>query len=325
MKHHLICLTIDLDPDGLSGVYVDRSALTWHGVDDILPLPEELEARRAALGGRRIPITWFIRVDGQLRSAFGSSLHLVHAFEGFWEEVRAAGDELAWHPHLYHQPRPGQAPELLTDPNESAEELERLWEELAEAPFLPTAFRNGEGWHTATTYETVERLGMTCDSTAMPGLEGGPGHPKNWLGAPNQPYYPGGSDLRRAGPSRSLLEVPMTTWRFQAPYDSEPRVRYMNPAVHPQLFSRALGDWQRIVRAMAGKLSVWIFILHPDEVMPGPRSNLLYALSREAVIENLVAFVERICHLDESFEFTTVSEAANRWREHDGVARRGVV
>src|SRR5437762_2298196 len=64
---------------------------------------------------------------------------------------------------------------------EAQDELERLWSKL-NATFQPTSFRNGEGWHTPETYSAVERLGFYCDSTAIPGREGGAGHPMNWLG-----------------------------------------------------------------------------------------------------------------------------------------------
>ena len=319
MTKHLLCLTIDADPDGLSGVTTDRNAATWHGLRAIRPLPEELEARRADLGGQRVPITWFIRVDGQLRSLFGTSLHLVWAFEELWRQAIAAGDELAWHPHLYRLPGPGQAPRLLTDPGRSREELLRLWDELAEAPFVPTAFRNGEGWHTAATWDTVESLGLRVDSTALPGIGGGPDHPKDWLGAPNQPYFPDGADLRRPGEPRPMMQVPMTTWQFQASYDRAPKTRYMNPAVHPELFADALDDWRRRADAETDELLVWVLIFHPDEAMPSSQADLLYASSRAAVVDNLAAFVRRIEEREEAYEFTTVSEAAGRWRaRHDG-------
>ncbi|MCP3958319.1 MAG: hypothetical protein GY719_10750 [bacterium] len=292
----------------------DRDAATWHGLSSIRPLAAELEARQADLGGLRVPITWFIRVDGQLRSNFGTSLHLVWTFEELWQEALSAGDELAWHPHLYHQPSPGQMPQLLTDPGKSREELLRLWEDLAEAPFVPTAFRNGEGWHTTATYETVEHLGMSCDSTSLPGISGSAGHPKNWIGAPNQPYFPDDADLRRPGTVRPLIQVPMTTWRFQAPYDLAPKTRYMNPAVHPQLFTRALDDWERHAGRETGELLVWVLIFHPDEAMPSPSADMLYASCREAVIDNLVAFARRISACEDAYEFTTISEAASRWR-----------
>lgn len=316
MTRHLVCLTIDTDPDGLSGVRPNRQALCWKGLMEIRGLPEELESHRSVLGGRRVPITWFIRMDGQLRGAFGDSLHLVWEHEDFWRTVQGAGDELAWHPHLYRQSRADQEPEILSDPVEAVEELHRLWEDVAGAFFAPTAFRNGEGWHCAATYSAVESFGLVCDSTAIPGRYGPSGHPMNWQGAPNQPYFPDQADLRRPGPTRPLLEVPLTTWRVRAPYDRQPQLRYINPAIHEELFATALDDWERIADASGSGLMVWTLILHPDDAMPGPEDDMLYARSRAAVLGNLKAFVDRAHRRGDTCEFTALSQAAMQWRQY---------
>ncbi len=151
MSRHLLCLTIDTDPDGLSGKVINRQTLRWEGLKHLQRLPEDL-ARDARLG--RVPITWFVRADGQLESILGSAAYLLETFDEFWTKLRAAGDELGWHPHLYRQERPDDAALLIADPREAQDELERLWSKL-NATFHPTSFRNGEGWHTPETYSAV--------------------------------------------------------------------------------------------------------------------------------------------------------------------------
>ena len=121
-------------------------------------------------------------------------------------------------------------------------------------------FRHGEGWHTPETYATVERLGFLCDSTAIPGRVGAAGHPMNWESAPNRPYFPSSDDLRKAGPERALLELPMNTWLVEAPYDATPRIRYINPAVHPKLFANALQDWENTRKFSPSELHIWVMI-----------------------------------------------------------------
>jgi hypothetical protein len=310
VSRHLLCLTVDTDPDGLSGKVTNRQTLKWEGLRHLQRLPEDL-ARDAQLG--RVPITWFVRADGQLESILGSAAYLLETFDKFWTELRAAGDELGWHPHLYRQQRPDDAALLMADPREAQDELERLWSKL-NATFHPMSFRNGEGWHTPETYSAVERLGFRYDSTAIPGRAGGAGHPMNWRGAPNQPYFPAPDNLRKLGSERSMLELPMNTWRLHAPHDRAPRVRYMNPAVHPQFFANAVKNWENACKVLHSDLYIWVMIFHPDEVLATLGEDALYSRCTQALCANLVSITDSLRRRGQDFAWVTVTEAAERWR-----------
>ena len=313
MKRHLLCLTVDTDPDGLSGRVTNRQTLRWEGLKNLRRLPEDLDGYAAQLG--RLPITWFVRADGQLESAFGSSTYLLEAFQDFWTKVKGAGHEVAWHPHLYCQAKPNDTALLISDPLKASDELERLWSTLKPS-FLSTTFRNGEGWHTPETYVTVERLGFRCDSTAIPGRRGALGHPMNWNGAPNQPYFPAVNDLCGSGPERSILELPMNTWLLQAPHDDAPKLRYMNPAVHHHLFAKALENWQNACNLLPADLCVWVMIFHPDEVLAKQDADALYSHSMPELCANLVSITNSLRQVGHDFQWVTLEDAAELWKEH---------
>lgn len=310
MKKHLLCLTLDTDPDGLNAKTPDRQSLDWEGLERAQRLPEDLETNPKL---RRLPMTWFVRADGQLESMLGSATYLLETYESFWSTVKKAQDEVAWHPHLYRQARPEDPAVIITDPIEAQDELERLWSKLR-AHFQPTSFRNGEGWHTLETYATIERLGFRCDSTAIPGRIGGKGHPMNWEGAPNQPYFPASDNLCKAAAERSMVELPMNTWLLKAPHDNAPRLRYMNPAVHPELFTEALKGWENRCSASPAELQVWVMIFHPEEVLASRGADALYSRSIDGLQQNLAAMVQTVERLGHDFEWVTVSVAAERWR-----------
>ena len=312
MKNHLLCLTVDTDPDGLSGKTTNRETLQWEGLQQLQRLPDML-GDSETMGP--VPVTWFIRADGQLESMLGSAARLLEQFGSFWSNVRKLGHELGWHPHLYRQRRSEDPAVIITNPAEAADELERLWTQLR-TDFPAVAFRNGEGWHTPETYDVVERLGFRCDSTAIPGRKGANGHPMNWEGAPNQPYFPSQKDLCRTGSTRCLLEVPMNTWLVQAPFDSAPRVRYMNPAIHPHLFAEALRNWENACNTLPGDLCIWVMIFHPDEVLADQGADALYSRSPNDLCANLASLAQNLGRLGHHFQWTTLSEAAQRWRTH---------
>lgn len=313
---HLLCLTVDTDPDGLSGQRTNRQALQWDGLERLQQLPDRLaESRRL----RSVPVTWFVRADGQLESILGSSAYLLEKHSGFWNALQKAGHEIGWHPHLYRQAESSSTAVMISNPLEAEAELERLWDRLRTG-FHPTAFRNGEGWHTAGTFAAVERLGFICDSTAIPGRRGAEGHPMNWEGAPNQPYFPGKDDLCRAGSERAMLEVPMNTWLLKAPYDHSPQTRYMNPAVHPHLFAKALETWEKACEGSVNDLAVWVMIFHPDEVLSAAGPDQLYSRSIPDLCHNLVSIIEALVRIENEFEWTTISRAAQHWRIFQGKA-----
>lgn len=312
MTEHLLCLTVDTDPDGLSGKVIDRQTLQWNGLEHLQASSDDFAAT-PGLGP--VPLTWFVRADGQLQNALGTPAYLLENYANFWSKTRTYGHEIGWHPHLYRQARPGDEVTLITDPNEAQDELERLWGLVK--PFLSaTAFRNGEGWHTAQTYATVERLGFICDSTAIPGRSGLAGHPMNWHGAPNMPYFPRLEDLCGSGPPRHMLEIPMNTWYLQAPHDRSARLRYINPAVHCSLFAKALAGWENACKVSSAELSVWVLIFHPDEVLETQGADGLYSRSNRDLRINLQAMADCLTRLDHRFQWTTVSYAGERWRTH---------
>ena len=309
-SRHIFCLTIDTDPDGANSPRGAGADLSWAALSASRTLPEQVDASLGRQLGS-VPITWFVRIDGQIESIHGSALYLLDAFHSLWESAVSRGDEIGWHPHLHG---PGRAAGLLSDPRKACDELARLWALIGAAGWNPRCFRNGEGWHLPETLAQVEAFGIACDSSAIPGRGGRPGHPRNWIGAPNHPYFPDGRDIRRAGAPRLILELPMTTWSFAAPYDDVPRTRYMNPAVHPALFNRALENWTRGRTVFEGGLWVWVLVFHPDEAFPEAGADDLYARDPEALAVNIENLVRRLTGAGQRAEFATISEAARQWR-----------
>jgi hypothetical protein len=257
-------------------------------------------------------MTWFVRADDQIGDWLGSPTAMLERYGDFWNEVRKANHDLGWHPHLYVR-SPGAYD--IADPTTACEQLERIGTQLARCGFESTLLRNGEGWHHPATYATAERLGVKVDSTAIPGRTGGAGHPMDWKGTPNHPYYPRRDDLRCAGPTRPALEVPLNTWLVKAPYDAAPRLRYMNPAIHEGIFAEALQRWDG-TRHDGAAVRVWILILHPDEAFAGGAADALYARSQTALVRNLGRLANHIRAAGHTARFVTLSAAVAEWLKY---------
>lgn len=302
MARHLICITIDTDPDGLNTHDPDRHSLVWDGLQfafdkfhDYLP---------------DVPLTWYVRADGQLERAYGSAEYLLDTHADFWRKAIQSGDELGWHPHLYTVE---DVPQIITDSAQAVDELSRIWEILQHSEFDFPTFRMGEAWHTPQTMNLLEQIGFTVDSTAIPERDdSATGHPRNWSGTPNHPYYPAKNEIRLAGEKRSLLEVPMNSWYFKASYDKAPKLRYMNPCIHADLWQQALNWWE--AHLPYNPLHIWNLILHPAEAMLHEKPDLLYAYSLDVMCENLRTLITHIEKRGDSAHYTTIAQAANQWR-----------
>ena len=306
MARHLICLTIDTDPDGLNAYDPDRRSLVWNG------LQFALEHFHPALPD--VPLTWYIRADGQLEQAYGSARYLLDTYADFWHKAVQRGDELGWHPHLYTVE---DTPQIITNSAQATAELSRIWHNIKDTPLHLASFRMGEAWHTVETLQQLETLGFTIDSTAIPGRDdSASGHPRNWSDTPNHPYYPAQNNIRIADakPQTSrILEVPMNSWYFQTSYDAASKLRYMNPCVHADLWQQGLNWW--VAHLLAHELHIWNLILHPAEAMPHDKPDLLYAYSLDVVKANLKALYARIERRGDTAVYTTIAAAAQQWRQ----------
>jgi hypothetical protein len=309
MKHYLICVTIDIDPDGLSGQLVNRSSSSFSGFEKLDTfsdfLNDELE--------REAPLTWFIRIDSQIGEFFGDRLYLIKKYKRFFERAIEKKHELAWHPHLYV--KKDRAYELPGTDEEACDLLNANFTQIKKAGLEFSSFRNGEGWHTNATMQLVRELGFSVDSTALPGISKSPPHLLNWAGLDGTPYFPLAEDYKKEGGEQDLLEIPMNTWLVKAPYDIEPKVRYMNPAVHEDIFKHALEQNTRLLEGGKKDLKVITFITHPDELTERPEKDALYSFNKVSFANNIKSFLDFITRNGATFEFCTLQNAGLIWKK----------
>ena len=198
-RTYRIALTIDGDPDGPAGSCPHPGDMEWRGLAYLLR--ESIRLRGMDAGQSPVPLTWFVRGDATIAEAYGRADAVFLEHESAWRDAQASGDEIGWHPHLVTWDTQGQPAPALS--SEGRAQLESTWELLNRLPYPLRCVRNGEAWHTAETMRTVEALGLTCDSSAVPGCCGPSGHPRDWRGAPNQPYFPSVNDpWNRHAPGR---------------------------------------------------------------------------------------------------------------------------
>jgi peptidoglycan/xylan/chitin deacetylase (PgdA/CDA1 family) len=265
-----IVFTVDVDNDGMTAEN-ERNRLAWTSVDEV-PRIAELFARRG------VPATWFVRADNQLAEVYGDAAWLLAERAALWGDLRGAGHDLGWHPHIVRRENGAFVPE--TDDVRCAEALRGVHASLAAGGFTFTASRIGEAFHGNESMRTLAELGLAVDSTAIPGRRRADAARRfDWSGTPNGPYRPSAADYRVPGePALDIVEVPMTAAPVQAPYDERPLPRYLNLAYRAEIFRDAV--------TRLGEVAVIVTILHPEEARVGAE-HPLYAHDLRAVAENV--------------------------------------
>jgi hypothetical protein len=280
----LIAVTVDVDNDGLSTAD-ERNQLSWRALELIPSIADIVHAHC-------LPVTWFVRADAQLRDIYGHASYLLDHHGALWRQLRDQGDEVGWHPHLYSAGSDGiYGPE--SDTALLLKQLRVTHAELRKQGHKFASVRIGEAIGNNAIMHTLAELGLRVDSSAIPGRRrNDKSRTFDWSISPNAPYRPSVSDHRVPGDATlPIVEIPMTVFRVQAPYDPAPLPRYANLAYRPAIFAEAMARWFDSVADHSADF-VLTLILHPDEVMAQPQDHPLYARSLDALQSNIDAVMK---------------------------------
>jgi hypothetical protein len=230
----LLCFDVEPDdhffpPDRPSG---------WHGFDFLSVWIEEYRALLAEASGEPVRFGWFLRMDPQIRVAYGSAAYAAEANSAFFDRVLAQGDVIGVHPHFGRWD--AAAAKWVVD-IASASWVDECIESSFDAyhsvfGVMPTEQRLGSGWWNSRALDLAEQLGARFDLTGEPGeIHTTPGKSPRalWLGdfpdltaVPQGPYQPSPGDvLRPADPKDGRLwEIPLTSGDYVPPATILPKL-----------------------------------------------------------------------------------------------------
>ena len=264
---------------------------------------QELFELAGFLAAERISATAFVRIDDQIRH-YRDDLFILEKVVSAIERGGRPNIELGWHPHLYAE-REGRYV-LARDEVLIAEDLLAIHSRVAAISTMKSV-RIGALQGGNSVMRTLDRLGFAVDSSAFPGRSVSDDHRHfDWTRCDNRPYLPSIADYQVQGAvNLRLLEVPITTIPFRAPYDRIPTVRAINPCFRSELFQKALADNEDRLR----QLGFCVLIFHPDELMHGYQDDL-YRNGFENFSKNFVFFRKTMGDV----KFLTVSEFESQVR-----------
>ena len=249
------------------------------------------------LASERISATAFVRIDDQIRH-YRDDLFILEKVVSAIERGGRPNIELGWHPHVYAEREGSYA--LARDEALIAENLLAIHSRVAAISAMKCV-RIGALQGGNSVMRTLDRLGFAVDSSAFPGRSVRDDHRHfDWSRCDNRPYLPSIADYQAQGAVNfRLLEVPITTIPFWAPYDRTPTVRAINPCFRSELFQKAIAENEDRLR----QLGFCVLIFHPDELMHGYQDDL-YRNGFENFFKNFAFFRKTMGDV----KFLTVSE-----------------
>lgn len=302
-----IALTFDLDPDVFDESVASsqaRTKISWRCITEGIPLIRERIGDAADAAGLVPAPSWFVRVDNQIGELWGRPAWLLEEYGAIFEGLRQAGEEIAWHPHLYR--RKGAGWEQETDPAALAETMEAALTDMRALGHDPRCARIGEAYGSSAIMECFDSLGIGFDSTAMAGRKRIDSQRTiDWEDSPHRAYRPSRKDHRVPGkPAHDVVEIPMSMQKVKADYDAEPFLRYLDLSFHPRALAHGLD-------ALVRDADYLVTVTHPSAFLPDfepAGGHGLVAFDPDALTQNLDAILDAAGRHGRSPRFVSISQ-----------------
>lgn len=215
-----IHLCVDVEPNDRE--VAGDPAADWSATEPCINLLEEFRARAQASSGRAVHINWFLRLDPQVREAYGRADYAFERYRSSWGRAQAAGDGLGVHVHAWRM----CDSQWVSDHGNAdwvAHCVRESLDAFAQCTGHPaTMFRFGDHFQSNEVVRQLEERGVRFEMTLEPGIPAAPvmrlGEPAtgglpDYTRVPRTPYFPSRHDYRKRAPwsPRRIRMIPAST------------------------------------------------------------------------------------------------------------------
>jgi hypothetical protein len=308
-----VVITVDTDSDFYFGNNAeqynanDKSIIGWLGLDKGMPIIADAVKEVSDKHDIAIPISWFVRCDGQIGEKYKNRAYLLEKYNDWWQNRISLGDEIQWHAHLYDFKNNSWVQE--TDKSNISKDLRLSSKAFISNGYEYDCLRIGESYCSNDVLGICEDLGIKYGSSSMPGRYRKDNEKTiDWLNTPNKPYYPSISDYRiEKRPNRDFLEFPLNTVKTKVSYDEYYLPRYVNLAFNKGILTEGLERFFKENRTL-------VSITHPFEVVKdffvdtNKTSHPLLSFKKQSVVDNLEDILMIAKKLNHEIEFLKFSD-----------------
>jgi len=305
-KYIYICLTFDTDSDpNPSFDQKYKNILGWKGMSGIYLIRKHINKLEKKYQ-IKLPLTWFVRCDDQIKYYKKKSTWLLEKYKNFWENELSIGSELQWHAHLYN--KTGQNWKQKTKLNEIKKELRKNLSEVKKF-YSPKCIRIGEAYMSNNLMRYIKKLNLKADSTSLPGRKR-KDKEKNfdWSLSGNQPYFPSSTNYQKKQKKDfNFIELPMNTINTKTSYDKKSIKRYINLSFKPSILSKGLKSYIKVNKYL-------ISITHPYELLnmfKNNKNSKLITFNISSLEKNIQQIISIAKQNKLNPKFVTINELIN--------------
>lgn len=314
MRDLPIALTFDLDSDLFDESVAPtdgHSKISWRGISEGVPLIRDRLALVDLAYGVACRPTWFVRADNQIGEVYGRPAHLLVEYRSLFEDLRAAGEEIAWHPHLYRRVGDGWRQE--TDDAALERAMTAALADMTAAGFTPACGRIGEAYGSNGIMAAFDRLGIAFASSSMPGRKRIDAERMlDWEPTPRTAYHPSIADYRVPGePAHRVIEIPFSMLKVKADYDFEPFLRYLDLSYRADALAVGMDDLARAAPYI-------VAVTHPSAILPEFRpegGHGLVSFDPENIQASLMQLIEAARAGGREVRFLTLKDLGAELKE----------
>ena len=305
MKEFNICITFDTDSDPLEKN--NKNSISFSNLDTSL---EKISSKIEEIEDKiqlRIPISWFVRIDNQIKSELGSYDWLLKKYSKYWENEISKKNEIHWHAHIYENLNDNwifpKSDEFFLN------NAEKIYRFITKNNFEPKCIRVGEAYMTNKIMNFLSDLGLKADSSCIPGRSRKDKEKFfDWSVAPNKPYFPSKFNYQLNDTNqKKFLEIPMNTISTKCSYDKSFLLRYANLAFNNHVIYNGLKEYIE-------KNNLLVTISHPYEFFEKFNNNNDLLSNNLNSLEKNINTIVKICKdLKKEVRFIRINEIINNF------------
>ena len=306
MKEFNVCITFDTDSDPIKDDHknsISFSNLDF-SLDKISNKVKEIEDKFQL----QIPISWFVRIDNQIKSEFGSFDWLLKKYSMHWDKEISKENEIHWHAHIYENLNNNWA--FPKKDEFFIKNIEEIFNFLLKNNFNPQCIRVGEAYMTNNIMNFLRGLGLKADSSGIPGRSRKDNEKLfDWSISPNKPYFPAKSDYRLNDLNEDdFLEIPMNTIKTKCIYDKSSLLRYANLAFNNDVIYKGL-------RQYIEQNDLLVTISHPYEFFENYNNNKnLLSNNLNSLNDNIKAIIEICKDCKKEIKFIKIKDIIKKFK-----------
>ena len=305
MKKFDVCITLDTDADPV--IQNHKNSISFKNLDYSLDkISDQINKIENKLG-TRIPLSWFVRIDNQIKEIFGEYDWLLNQRSNFWENQLLKKNEIHWHAHIYEL----KNNQWFFPKNDKIflNHIEKVHEYILKKKYNFKCVRIGEAYMSNNIMNFLKKIGLKADSSAIPGRFRNDNEKFfDWSKSINAPYFPLKDNYQLASKvKKKFLEIPMNTIKTKCSYDKSHLFRYANLAFKNKLLFPGL--LQHIKRN-----NLLVTVSHPYEFFDIFDNNKELMQNNLNTLEINIKSIISICNkFNKKVNFITINDVIKKF------------